>query len=225
MKDLTIELTVLKYFIRALKLRNMYHLFTSINPSIIRLRNAKQRVPSDSPFLHCRTLNDIADVIKKLNSSIDSHHHRMMSPDMSDHRIEQITMCINHLIHFFVEPTTRDMNLFNQIGQSVFEAAVRDLWGDEYLAQANTQMSQMEANAPDRVRAMLWELYLKLSSEGKITCSFDDFVEKANHMTGMQPPMGVGDNNDFVGHAEFDDYDDEYNDDYDDGYDAFSDDY
>ena len=113
----------------------------------------------------------------------------MMTPG-GDPRIGQITMCINHLIHFFVEPNVKSMDVFNQIGQSVFEASVRDLWGDDFLVQANSQMNQMEQQAPEQMRGMLWELYLKLPSEGKINCTFDEFVEKANHISGM-PPVGM----------------------------------
>ena len=191
MKDLQIELTVLKYFVRALKLRNMYHFFyRALTPAFGFMYRNKSSIKamSDSPFRGCKTITDVATKIAQLNKAMNGHGHHMPMPGM-DERAEVVTMCTNHLIHFFVEANVRDMNVLNAIGQDTFNCAIAELYGNDVLDSANAAMdaAQNSMSSPEACREMLWRMYLDLSSRHQITCSFDEFVQSmSDRMAQMQ---------------------------------------
>jgi len=152
---------------------------------------------SDNPFRGCKSINDVAKKIAQLNNAIGGHDHHMPMPGM-DKRAEVVTMCTNHLIHFFVEANVRDMDVLNAIGQDTFNSAIAELYGNDFLDSANAAMdaAQSSISNPDSCREMLWRMYLELSSRHQITCSFDEFVKSmSERMAQMQGQLDVPEDN------------------------------
>ena len=186
-----VESVVLKYFIRELKLRGMLKFFFQEVPHAAAMYNAikkfsnrnKRNEPSpnsesrgDSPFRNDFNLTDLVTTLKNLNRQMEGHHPPM--PSGMDDKSQEISMCINHLIHFILERHVRDMDLFNSIGQNVFNYSCSYLYGKEYTDEQNRldEQSRTAASDPEQLRGILWNMYMDMASHG-YKDSFENFVK------------------------------------------------
>ena len=174
-----IELKVVKFFIRELKDRNMLHLLycgTNVNDRLFQMfRSVTQKakpnygVKSDSPFRGCATQESFVNVLDQLNGQLSSHYQ------MDEAGI--ITMSINHLIHFFVEPVARHIGgieMLNEFGQSIFNRTIASLYGNDKVQAFNEKSN--ENILPSDIKAKLWAKYIDGCARGSINVGFDAFV-------------------------------------------------
>ena len=198
-----IEAVVLKYFIRELKLRKLYHLFFKEIPNASSLYYAVKRLVFENgnckqnkgysddhnPFKHVSTFKNIVDTLVNLNNGIDGHHGRMMPPGMPgiDHNSQVVSMTINHLIHFILECNVRSMETFNSVGQAVFNNTCNYLYGAEYTNEQNRieEEQRQKVSTPEGLRSTLWNLYMEASASG-YKGSFDDFMASYNNFVQTQ---------------------------------------
>ena len=188
-----IEAIVLKYFIRELKGRKMYYLLFREIPKASTFYYAVKRLlgsygdgkkldgfyknnGESNPFKNAKTIQNIVDILVNLNSNI-SKYHGMGGARMQDEKSERVSMTINHLIHFILEHNGGNIDLFNSVGQSVFNNTCNYLWGAEYTKEQNRIESEQrqKLSTPDGVRSILWKEYMRRCADG-FRASFDEFM-------------------------------------------------
>lgn len=231
----SIEAVVLKYFMRELKLRGLYHHFLLEIPhagtlyyamkSFIRdgkignLSATKRMSSGDNPFARARSFQEVVKMLMDLNRGIENHHDPHMMTMGMDKNSQRVTMTINHLIHFILERNVRSIDVFNSIGQSVFNNVCNYLYGAEYTDEQN-RIEQQNANSmndPSR----LWMMYMEASANG-FKGSYDEFVKVMETMRNNPELLGrlvstrgsIFDNVDEENEEYYDDeeYDEEYED-------------
>ena len=165
-----IEKTIIEYFIRVIKEHGYYIAFRSsvINSGLmgIFIPNANKR--ADNPLAISRNINELAVALEKVNNEFKRHSQNQGG------KYENITMNINHLLHFFLEPKGVKMEELCTIGEEIFNLTCSTLYGDDFVKdQPKDSIEQM--NDPMQVKSKIFQDYVDGMRRGELNCSFDEY--------------------------------------------------
>ena len=165
-----IEKTIIEYFIRVTKEHGYYITFRSgvINSGLLGLLipNTNKRI--DNPLAMSRNINELAKNLEKVNDSIRRH-----SQNQSD-KYENITMNINHLLHFFLESKGVGMEELCIIGEEIFNLTCGTLYGDDFAKDKPTDSIE-KMDDPIQVKSKIFQDYVDGMRSGKLNCSFEEY--------------------------------------------------
>ena len=165
-----IEKTIIEYFIRVTKEHGYYITFRSgvINSGLMGLFIPNTNKRADNPLAISRNINELAMALEKFNDDFKGHLR-----DQGD-KYNNITMNINHLLHFFLEPKGVKMEELCTIGEEIFNLTCTALYGDEFIKdQPKDSIEQM--NDPMQVKSKIFQDYVDGMRRGELNCSFDEY--------------------------------------------------
>ena len=165
-----IEKTIIEYFIRVIKEHGHYIAFRSgvINSGLMGIFIPNTNKRADNPLAISRNINELAAALEKVNNVFKGHLR-----DQSD-KYNNITMNINHLLHFFLEPKGVKMEELCTIGEEIFNLTCTALYGDEFVKdQPKDSIEQM--NDPMQVKSKIFQDYVDGMKRGELNCSFDEY--------------------------------------------------
>ena len=165
-----IEKTIIEYFIRVIKEHGYYITFRSsvINSGLmgIFIPNANKR--ADNPLAISRNINELAVALEKVNNEFKRHSQNQGG------KYENITMNINHLLHFFLESKGVKMEELCVIGEEIFNLTCSTLYGDDFVKdQPKDSIEQM--NDPIQVKSKIFQDYVDAMRRGELNCSFEEY--------------------------------------------------
>lgn len=165
-----IEKTIIEYFIRVTKEHGYYITFRSgvINSGLMGLFIPNTNKRADNPLAISRNINELAMALEKFNDDFKGHLR-----DQGD-KYNNITMNINHLLHFFLESKGVKMEELCTIGEEIFNLTCTALYGDEFVKdQPKDSIEQM--NDPMQVKSKIFQDYVDGMRRGELNCSFDEY--------------------------------------------------
>ena len=165
-----IEKTIIEYFIRVAKEHGYYIAFRSgvINSGLMGIFIPSTNKRMDNPLANSRNVNELAMALEKFNDDFKGHLR-----DQSD-KYNNITMNINHLLHFFLEPKGVKLEELCTIGEEIFNLTCTALYGDEFVKdQPKDSIEQM--NDPMQVKSKIFQDYVDGMKRGELNCSFDEY--------------------------------------------------
>lgn len=165
-----IEKTIIEYFIRVIKEHGYYIVFRSgvINSGLMGIFIPNTNKRADNPLAISRNINELAAALEKVNNEFKRH-----SQNQGD-KYENITMNINHLLHFFLESRGVKMEELCTIGEEIFNLTCTALYGDEFVKdQPKDSIEQM--NDPIQVKSKIFQDYVDAMRRGELNCSFEEY--------------------------------------------------
>lgn len=187
-----IEKTIIEYFIRVTKEHGYYITFRSgvINSGLLGLLIPNTNKMMDNPLANSRNINELAKNLEKVNDSIRRH-----SQNQGD-KYENITMNINHLLHFFLESKGVGMEELCVIGEEIFNLTCGTLYGDDFVKDKPTDSIE-KMNDPIQVKSKIFQDYVDGMRSGKLNCSFEEYwnIRKPEVERWINAHNGSGDRN------------------------------
>lgn len=179
------EITVVKYFIRAVKNRGLYLHFRSQanNSGFSKYIMESRNMNNGTPFSNAVGIRSIAKTINSLNRDFKSRSE--------DRDYDYITNCINHLLHYFIEPLSNkirkpkiDMNFLCKFGNEIYNLSCKKLYGDSFKEESVNESidnsKRRGANIP--TLESLNRVYHEGINNGYYTgITFDEFLHTFNH--------------------------------------------
>ena len=165
-----IEKTIIEYFIRVIKEHGYYIAFRSgvINSGLMGIFIPNTNKRADNPLAISRNINELAAALEKVNNEFKRH-----SQNQGD-KYENITMNINHLLHFFLESRGVKMEELCVIGEEIFNLTCSTLYGDDFVKdQPKDSIEQM--NDPIQVKSKIFQDYVDAMRRGELNCSFEEY--------------------------------------------------
>lgn len=165
-----IEKTIIEYFIRVIKEHGYYIAFRSgvINSGLMGIFIPNTNKRADNPLAISRNINELAAALEKVNNEFKRH-----SQHQGD-KYENITMNINHLLHFFLESRGVKMEELCVIGEEIFNLTCSTLYGDDFVKnQPKDSIEQM--NDPIQVKSKIFQDYVDAMRRGELNCSFEEY--------------------------------------------------
>ena len=201
-----VESVVLNCFIRVIKTDGKYMLYRRgvKNKGIIGylLRKSMRPMSSDNPFINADSSEKVADTLRDItNSMAKSNGKRGGIKDLD--KYEHVTMTINHLLHFFMEPNGISMDKLCSMGEEIYGLSCNKLFGDtieEIEKQQEVEMDKL--SNLNEIKAKMFKDYVNGISSGKIShsVSFDDYFN--NHIGDIANSKGIKINtDDATGHC------------------------
>ncbi len=165
-----IEKTIIEYFIRVIKEHGYYIAFRSgvINSGLMGIFIPNTNKRADNPLAISRNINELAAALEKVSNEFKRH-----SQNQGD-KYENITMNINHLLHFFLESRGVKMEELCTIGEEIFNLTCSTLYGDDFVKdQPKDSIEQM--NDPIQVKSKIFQDYVDAMRRGELNCSFEEY--------------------------------------------------
>lgn len=187
-----IEKTIIEYFIRVIKEHGYYIAFRSgvINSGLMGIFIPNTNKRADNPLAISRNINELAAALEKVNNEFKRH-----SQNQGD-KYENITMNINHLLHFFLESRGVKMEELCVIGEEIFNLTCSTLYGDDFVKdQPKDSIEQM--NDPIQVKSKIFQDYVDAMRRGELNCSFEEYwnTRKPEVECWLNSHNGSGDRN------------------------------
>lgn len=175
-----VEFVVLEYFIRAMKSEGKYILFRKgvSNTGLLKYL-IKTDYISSSPFINNSSALEVVDTLEKITNDMSKSNGKKGGIKDLD-KYEHVTMTINHLLHFFLEPTGMSMEKLCSIGEKIYNLSCNKLFGD---ALEDLEMIQEEEGIKaikDRgqLKAKLFNDYVNERNNGTIgNISFEQYMK------------------------------------------------
>ena len=169
-KSNLIEKTVIEYFIRMTKKHHLYYKFReSVNGNgVFDTLFVKKKRTHDNPLSLSKNIDELASALNKLTASMSRQMRK------KDDKYEYITMNINHLLHFFIEPHGVRMETLCLLGEEIFNLTCSTLYGDEFVANEH-QDDLSTINDPVALKSKIFQDYVHDMNEGKINMTFDEY--------------------------------------------------
>lgn len=165
-----IEKTIIEYFIRVIKEHGYYIAFRSgvINSGLMGIFIPNTNKRADNPLAISRNINELAAALEKVNNEFKRHSQNQGG------KYENITMNINHLLHFFLESRGVKMEELCVIGEEIFNLTCSTLYGDDFVKdQPKDSIEQM--NDPIQVKSKIFQDYVDAMRRGELNCSFEEY--------------------------------------------------
>ena len=165
-----IEKTIIEYFIRVIKEHGYYIAFRSgvINSGLMGIFIPNTNKRADNPLTISRNINELAAALEKVNNEFKRHSQNQGG------KYENITMNINHLLHFFLESRGVKMEELCVIGEEIFNLTCSTLYGDDFVKdQPKDSIEQM--NDPIQVKSKIFQDYVDAMRRGELNCSFEEY--------------------------------------------------
>lgn len=138
-RNLDIERTVLKCFLRTLKDRQMFTLYLSgvgagtlVKYLLKRRGGYKER---ESPFSRVKSKEDVIMTLRDISKKMIESHHQPCNDEY-----DYVTMTVNHLLHYFIEGHY-NCNLM-ELGEEVYCRSCNILFGDDIEDFERQKMEQ-----------------------------------------------------------------------------------
>ena len=152
LKNKDIQMLVVKHLTMVLKKRCHYFLFRcfvdhrmnddgqkstvyslDIFPSF-RKKHRDVKFRDDNPFYYCPSADNMCDVL----DTLDNFRQRRVKKDFSvgsDNAAiqEKVMKYLNILLHHCLERGLNDLDMVQEIGNEVFEATCKDIFGDDFV--------------------------------------------------------------------------------------------
>lgn len=168
-KSNLIEKTIIEYFIRMTKKHHLYYKFrSSVNGNGVFELFVKKKRMHDSPLSLSKNIDELASALNKLTASMAGRMRK------KNDKYEYITMNINHLLHFFIEPYGVRMETLCLLGEEIFNLTCSTLYGDEFVANEH-QDDLSTINDPVALKSKIFQDYVHDMNEGKINMTFDEY--------------------------------------------------
>lgn len=168
-KSNLIEKTVIEYFIRMTKKHHLYYKFReSVNGNGVFELFVRKKRTHDNPLSLSKNIDELASALNKLTASMSRQMRK------KDDKYEYITMNINHLLHFCIEPHGVRMETLCLLGEEIFNLTCSALYGDEFAANAH-QDDLSTINDPVALKSKIFQDYVHDMNEGKINMTFDEY--------------------------------------------------
>ena len=164
-----IEETAIKSFLRVIKEHGYYFIFRNrvTNNGILKMFVHSQN-HCENPFRSATNVKDLASSLNELSNNIGVHDRR--------NKYQYITMTVNHLLHFFVEPHGVKMDDLCLMGEEIFNLTCTTLYGDKFTKEQPVD-SIDEINNPYMLKSKIFQDFVKAKQRGEIKCSFPKYWE------------------------------------------------
>ena len=175
-----IEFVVLEYFIRAMKSEGKYMLFRKgvRNTGFLKYL-IKNDCVNSSPFINNSSTLEVINTLEKITNDMSKNNGKKGGIKDLD-KYEHVTMTINHLLHFFLEPTGMPMDKLCSIGEKIYNLSCNKLFGDtlEDLEKVQEEESAKAIKDGGQLKAKLFHDYVIGRNNGTIgNITFEQYIK------------------------------------------------